>query len=112
MPMAAKHGRMVNYLEGLLLMKSHDTLTSSLARSCDKLKPFYFVFFKKKVSKRGRVEGSRVSCNSTIFLYNPANIYLFKVNNRNARKRCEIRSKLKVKTAKSLTPLLCFYCLL
>ena len=45
MPMAAKHGRMVNYLEGLLLMKSHDTLTSSLARSCDKLKPFYFVFF-------------------------------------------------------------------
>ena len=55
MPMAAKHGRMVNYLEGLLLMKSHDTLTSSLARSCDKLKPFYFVFFKKKVSNRGRL---------------------------------------------------------
>ena len=26
--------------------------------------------------------------------YNPANIYLFKVNNRSARKRCEIFSKL------------------
>ena len=28
---------------------------------------------------------------------NPANIYLFKVNNRNTRKRCEIFSKLTVK---------------
>ena len=26
------------------------------------------------------------------------NIYLFKVNNRNSRKRCEICSKLKIKT--------------
>ena len=28
----------------------------------------------------------------------PANIYLFKVNNRNTRERCEIRSKLTLKT--------------
>ena len=28
----------------------------------------------------------------------PANIYLFKVNNRNTRKRCEICSKLTTKT--------------
>ena len=28
----------------------------------------------------------------------PANIYLFKVNNRNIRKRCELRSKLTIKT--------------
>ena len=28
----------------------------------------------------------------------PANIYLFKVNNRNSRKRCEICSKLTIKT--------------
>ena len=28
----------------------------------------------------------------------PANIYLFKVNNRNTRKRCEIGSKLTTKT--------------
>ena len=28
----------------------------------------------------------------------PANIYLFKVNNRNTRKRCEIYSKLAIKT--------------
>ena len=28
---------------------------------------------------------------------NPANIYLFKVNNRNARKTCEIYSKLTIK---------------
>ena len=29
---------------------------------------------------------------------NPANIYLFKVNNKNTRKRCEINSKLTIKT--------------
>ena len=29
----------------------------------------------------------------------PGNIYLFKVNNRNARKRCETCSKLTTKTA-------------
>ena len=29
---------------------------------------------------------------------NPANIYLFKVTNRNTRKRCEISSKLTIKT--------------
>ena len=28
----------------------------------------------------------------------PANIYLFKVNNKNSRKRCEIFSKLTIKT--------------
>ena len=28
----------------------------------------------------------------------PANIYLFKVDNRNTRKRCEIYSKLKIQT--------------
>ena len=36
-------------------------------------------------------------CNQMdIITLNPANIYLFKVNNRNARKRCEIYSKLDV----------------
>ena len=32
------------------------------------------------------------------FLDTPAKIYLFKVNNRNTRKRCEICSKFKIKT--------------
>ena len=32
--------------------------------------------------------------------YNPTNIHLFKVNNRNTRKRCEICSKLTIKTPK------------
>ena len=31
---------------------------------------------------------------------NPAYIYLFKVNNRNSKKRCEISSKLTIKTPK------------
>ena len=33
-----------------------------------------------------------------------ANIYLFKVNNRNTRKRCEMRSKLTIKTAERRGP--------
>ena len=31
----------------------------------------------------------------------PANIYLFKLNNRNTRKRCEVCSKLTIKTSES-----------
>ena len=31
--------------------------------------------------------------------HNPVNIYLFKVNKRNARKRCEICSKLTINTS-------------
>ena len=37
---------------------------------------------------------ARVKCQSSF----PANIYLSKVNNRNARKRCEICLKLTIKT--------------
>ena len=32
-----------------------------------------------------------------VVMNNPANVYLFKVNNRNTRKRCEIGSKLTIK---------------
>ena len=32
----------------------------------------------------------------------PANIFLFKVNNRNTRKKCEIFSKLTIKTPERL----------
>ena len=32
----------------------------------------------------------------------PANIYLFKVNNRNTKRRCEICSKLTIKTPERL----------
>ena len=43
-------------------------------------------------------------CSQNVYLqivdheFHPANIYLFKVNNKNNRKRCEICSKLTVKT--------------
>ena len=33
-----------------------------------------------------------------IYIYIPTNIYLLKVNNRNTRKRCEMCSKLTIKT--------------
>ena len=35
---------------------------------------------------------------SELYAINPVNIYLFKVNNRNTRKRCQICSKLTIKT--------------
>ena len=44
---------------------------------------------------------------STNMRHIPANIYLFIVNNRNTRKRCEISSKL---TTILLTSRWCFYC--
>ena len=34
----------------------------------------------------------------TNFIQNPAGNYMFKVNNKNTRKRCEICSKLTIKT--------------
>ena len=40
----------------------------------------------------------------------PANIYLFKLRNRNARKRCEICSKLTIKQQNEVNDLFwCFY---
>ena len=33
-----------------------------------------------------------------VFTYIPANIYLFKINNTNTRKRCELCSKFTIKT--------------
>ena len=48
---------------------------------------FYIFDLKKQLSK--------ISFSKSL----PANIYLFKVNNRNTRKRCKICSKLTIKTA-------------
>ena len=41
---------------------------------------------------------------SSIMQIYPANLYLFKFNNRNTGKRCEICSKLKTKTRTHFTP--------
>ena len=40
--MAVKHGKMVTYLEGLPLTKSHDFKTRDRVRSLDKLKTLNF----------------------------------------------------------------------
>ena len=54
-----------------------------------------------------RCESQQI-CKETSF---PANIYLFKVNDKNARKRREICSKLAIKTAdRRQTSFWCFYC--
>ena len=41
------------------------------------------------------ISGKQLGVRISVF---PANIYLFKDNNRNSRKRCEICSKLTIKT--------------
>ena len=57
----------------------------------------------KKIRKGGTKLYIITSCKviiNEVIINNPANIYLFKVNNKNTRKRCEICSKLTIKTSK------------
>ena len=49
-------------------------------------------------SGKTRFKNSSKCCNKTRITHYPTNIYLLKVNNRNSRKRCEICSKLTIKT--------------
>ena len=53
----------------------------------------------ENISLRDKGECPYQSNFATLQLVNPAGIYLFKVNNRNTRTRCEICSKLTIKTA-------------
>ena len=47
----------------------------------------------------------------SVFITNPAIIYLLEVNNRNTRKRCKICPKLTIKTPEQrLASFWCFYC--
>ena len=58
------------------------------------------------IFERDFVSCSRLSYVFKVFLRtNPANIYVFKVNNRNTRKRCEICSKFTIKRSEKM-----FYC--
>ena len=40
---------------------------------------------------------------TSLIVNNPANIYLFNINNRNTKKRCEICSKLTIKTSNDVS---------
>ena len=51
-----------------------------------------FILVKEIIQMLFKVSGYK------LYRYNPANIYLFKVNHRSTRKRCEIFSKLAIKT--------------
>ena len=55
------------------------------------------MIIKKQKQKKKRNKNKSPKENKTNQL-SPANNYLFKVNNRNIRKRCEICSKLAIKT--------------
>ena len=67
---------------------------------------FSYVFRRYRNGKLAQNESRRVMSST-----NPANIYMFKISNRNTRKRCEICSKLIMKKTKtSLTSFWCFHC--
>ena len=51
-----------------------------------------------KVKVRIKRDGNRSVSTKRPIYYHPAGIYLLKVNNRNTRTRCEICSKLTIKT--------------
>ena len=64
---------------------------------------FLICSFSDKVNQIAKLQIANYHCNMTCnsfigFTQYPANIHLFKVNNRNTRKRCEICSKLTIKT--------------
>ena len=69
-------------------------------RSVSSLKGFNFEYAVYQGSKWCFACGARNCWTKTVLLQrkNPANINLFKFNNRNTRKRCEICSKLAIKT--------------
>ena len=56
----------------------------------------YKVVITRKVSKRKRGKSTVLHIDLKCIV--PAGIYMFKVNNRNTRTRCEICSKLTIKT--------------
>ena len=60
-----------------------------------------------------KVEADMVLNASTFVVYIPANIYLFKVNNRHTRRRCKKMFKVNNKDTRalSMTSFLCFYLL-
>ena len=61
-----------------------------------------WVFFNKSYHRNEHICNVRGYTTSKIIIFEfiiPANTHLFKVNNRNNRKRCEIDSKLTVKTS-------------
>ena len=74
------------------------SLFSRICKVCNKYtKVYFFNTFTVGVWQKNCVQGG---CNWIILLsaYFPANIYLLKVNNRDTRKRCEICSKLTIKS--------------
>ena len=70
--------------------------------------PLEFFFFLKSLATAISEIPLRIFfCVKVVNRYNSANIYLFKFNNRNTRKRLKLCSKLTIKT---LTSLWCFLC--
>ena len=71
----------------------------------------YLGFRLKRLFRRVEVLLKIISSFFTYICYHPAGNYMFKVNNRNTRARCEICSKLTIKTPeRRLASFWCLYC--
>ena len=75
-----------------------DIKTSDLDSSLFPDDIFFYIYWQLKVVDSRHICGLRSLCFITRANLNPAGNYMFKVNNRNTRTRCEICSKLTIKT--------------
>ena len=88
-----------------LITEKYETLANSMTGSIEKPEKLYLEKLEKVDghSSEGAdntnvsSKGIKKPCKSVTMSY-PVGIYMFKVNNRNTRTRCEISSKLTIKT--------------
>ena len=94
-----KGGRQNVWLDWKILVKTYQILLKEQPPSS---KCYSFKNFKNSnFIMDTKVDGGWTLCSKTnifSFEHNPDSIYLLKVNNRNIRKRCDICSKLTIKT--------------
>ena len=92
---------------------------SKMWKICLNLSPIRPIFFlytswkrqKNRFSDCFRVyEKGTLALNGSTVNTHPVHYYMFKTNNRNTGARCEICSKLTIKTPTSMTSFCCLYC--
>ena len=94
-----------------VLHRSHYLFTKRKHLTLSHFKSILLSTISKNIRKPKGVWKGNINLKVYRFFTKKTNICLFKDNNRNTRKRCEICSKLKIKTAeRRQTSFLCFYC--
>ena len=77
---------------------SHESSIAHNLSSCSVIIIFFFLSAASTIHQSKFVSVAYISFYFTFLIHSPAGNYMFKVNNRNTRTRCEICSKLTIKT--------------